>query len=193
VDGVPVAAGGDLVYLALNKPVGVVSTAKDPQRRQTVLDLVPAHPRVFPVGRLDRDSGGLLLLTNDGEFSLRVSHPRYGVPKIYVAEVEGAAGPRHMKNLLRGIELDDGPARAEQAKVVGEGRGRSLIEIEIREGRNRLVRRMLDAVGLPVLSLTRTQIGPVRLARLKPGDHRALTRQEIMGLQGSGAAAEEPD
>lgn len=186
VDGVAVSASGqEHVYLALHKPVGVVTTAKDPDHRQTVLDLVPTHPRLFPVGRLDRDSSGLLLMTNDGDFALKVAHPRYEVPKVYVAEVAGNLHRKHLSALRKGIELDDGLAKAESIKVLGSTQSRAALEVTVREGRTRLVRRMFDAIGLPVESLVRTRIGPVQLGRLKRGGYRALTHAEVAELLGS--------
>lgn len=182
IDGVPVGVLPDLTYIALNKPVGVLSAAKDARGRPTVLDLVPSEPRVFPVGRLDRDTSGLLLLTNDGDFANRVAHPRYEVPKTYVAEVRGHLPPRAVASLRRGVELEDGVARASDVRVRAKGSGRALVELTVHEGRNRLVRRMLAAVGAPVASLTRTAIGPIRLGRLKPGAWRRVRREEIVDL-----------
>jgi len=180
VDGVRIETGVDLVYVALHKPVGVVTTARDRNGRPTVLDLVDPTPRVFPVGRLDRDSSGLLFLTNDGVFAERVAHPRYEVPKTYVAEVAGRLTPRSLTDLRRGVDLDDGPARAEHVAVKATKAGRSIVELTVREGRNRLVRRMLAACGVEVVSLVRTAIGPIRLGRLKPGMWRHLRRDEVV-------------
>jgi 23S rRNA pseudouridine2605 synthase len=184
VDGTRVRLSTDLVYLALNKPAGVLSAAKDTRGRQTVVDLVPMEMRVFPVGRLDRDTSGLLLMTNDGDFANHVAHPRYEVPKTYVAEVRGKVAPASVSKLRRGIHLEDGPAHAVAVRVRASGRGRALVELTVREGRNRLVRRMLAAVGAQVTSLVRTEIGPVRLGRLKPGTWRHLRRDEVMQLMG---------
>jgi 23S rRNA pseudouridine2605 synthase len=189
LDGVRVQVADDFVYIALHKPAGVVTTARDPQGRPTVLDLVPRHPRVFPVGRLDRDTSGLLLLTNDGDFALRMTHPRYGVAKTYVAEVEGEAGRKHVAKLRKGVRLEDGVAHADDVRITGTHRGRGIVEIVVREGRKRLVRRLLAAVGLPVVTLTRSALGPLRLGRLKPGAHRELTRAEVLELL---RASEEP-
>lgn len=183
VDGVPVALSTDLVYLALHKPVGVISTARDTRGRKTVADLVPAHPRLFPVGRLDLDTSGLLLMTNDGEFANRVAHPRFEIPKTYVAEVRGVVTRTTVRTLQSGIDLDDGPARAERARVLASAPGRGVVEVIVHEGRNRIVRRMLDVVGLQVVSLVRTAIGPVKLGRLKLGEWRQLKRTEILELQ----------
>lgn len=186
VDRVRVPIAPQLVYLALHKPSGVITTANDPQGRPTVLDYVPNEPRVFPVGRLDFDSSGLLLMTNDGDLANRVAHPRYGITKTYVAEVQTDSNKNPdrgvARRLVRGVELDDGTAKAEEAHIQASSRGRAIIEIKVHEGRNRLVRRMFDAVGLEVTSLVRTAVGEVRLGRLREGDWRNLKPQEIRGL-----------
>jgi len=188
IDGVPVGLATDLTYLVLHKPTGVVTTARDTHGRPTVLDLVPSDPRVFPVGRLDQDTSGLLLLTNDGEFANRIAHPRYEVSKTYVAEIRGKATRAHARKLEAGIELTDGPARAEDVRIRASGGGRALVELVVREGRNRLVRRMLDAIGLDVVSLVRTAVGPIRLGRLSAGQWRHLKRTEILELGRSAQA-----
>lgn len=182
VRGVRASVSPDVVYWVLHKPVGVVTTASDPKRRTKVVDLVPKEPRVFPVGRLDIDTSGLLFLTNDGEFANRIAHPRYRVPKTYVAEVGRSVGASLARRLVRGLELDDGPARAESARVQATSGGRSLVEIVVHEGRNRLVRRMFEAAGADVASLVRTAIGPVRLGRLKEGGWRTLRTNEVRDL-----------
>jgi 23S rRNA pseudouridine2605 synthase len=179
VDGAPVGTKPGLVHYLLNKPAGVVSTAKDPQGRRTVVDLVPAAPRVFPVGRLDADTEGLLLLTNDGELANRVAHPRHGVAKEYLATVSGGVvSPAAIRRLREGIALDDGltaPAKVSQPEP-------GVLRITIHEGRNRQVRRMCDAVGHPVTRLVRTRIGPLRDHRLAPGTWRPLTLDEVRQL-----------
>jgi 23S rRNA pseudouridine2605 synthase len=168
------------VYLVLNKPVGVVSTMSDPQGRPTLSDLVADRPeRLFHVGRLDTDTSGLLLLTNDGDFAQRMAHPSFEVDKTYVAEVTGDLSRATVRALLAGVTLDDGPVAVSAAKVVQRGQGRTLVELVIHEGRNRVVRRLLDSVGHPVRRLTRTAIGPVSLGTLREGDLRALTRDEL--------------
>jgi 23S rRNA pseudouridine2605 synthase len=181
VDGSRVVLDERQRYWLLNKPTGVVTTASDPQGRRTVLDLVPAEPRVFPVGRLDADTEGLLLLTTDGDLTYRLTHPSFGVPKRYLAEVadlpQGVVG-----RLLRGVELDDGPARAVKARVVAAAGRRQMIEVVMVEGRNREVRRLLEAAGAPVRRLVRTGIGPLRLTGLAPGGHRALRQEEVRAL-----------
>ena len=173
------------VYLVLNKPRGVVSTMSDPEGRRSLGDVVADRPeRLFHVGRLDTDTSGLLLLTNDGDFAQRMAHPSYEVDKTYVAEVEGEVFPRTLKQLREGVELEDGPVQVTSVKVVAgkHGRnhpGRTVVELVIHEGRNRIVRRLLDHVGHPVLRLTRTRIGPVQLGRLGVGELRDLTREEL--------------
>jgi 23S rRNA pseudouridine2605 synthase len=168
------------VYLALNKPRGVVSTMSDPEGRRTLQDLVDDRPeRLFHVGRLDTDTSGLLILTNDGDFAHRLAHPSYEVDKTYVAEVTGQLFPRIVKQLLAGVTLDDGPVTVSRARIVEASPTKSIIELVIHEGRNRIVRRLLDHVGHPVTRLTRTRIGPVALGRLAPGELRDLTGEEL--------------
>ncbi len=179
VDGVPMTVRPGVVYYLLNKPVGVVTTASDPQGRPTVVDLVPADPRVFPVGRLDADTEGLLLLTNDGDLAHRLTHPSFGVEKEYLAEVEGTPTPSAVRRLRTGIELEDGPTAPAKVVAVGD----RALRITIHEGRNRQVRRMCEAVGHPVVRLVRTRIGPLADRRLKPGEWRALTVAEVRALQ----------
>jgi 23S rRNA pseudouridine2605 synthase len=172
------------VYLVLNKPTGVVSTMSDPQGRSTLSDFVADRPeRLFHVGRLDTDTAGLLLLTNDGEFAQRMAHPSYEVDKTYVAEVEGRVDRQTLQSLLGGVVLDDGPVTVSAARLVGEGaRDRSILELVIHEGRNRIVRRLLEHVGHPVRKLTRTAVGPVRLTGLASGAMRPLTNDELGAL-----------
>jgi 23S rRNA pseudouridine2605 synthase len=177
VDGRTVAPQ-ELAYLMLHKPSGVVTTASDPQRRRTVVDLVESPQRVYPVGRLDRDTTGLLLLTNDGELANRLAHPRHGVDKTYVVEVEGDPPPEAIRRLAEGVELDDGPTAPARARRLGAGR----LELVIHEGRNRQVRRMCEAVGHPVRRLHRTAYGPLELGTLAPGHWRPLTTEEVAAL-----------
>ncbi|TIC86358.1 pseudouridine synthase [Nocardioides sp. GY 10127] len=173
------------VYLVLNKPRGVVSTMSDPEGRRCLADLVADRPeRLFHVGRLDTDTSGLLVLTNDGDFANRLAHPSFEVDKTYVAEVEGEVYPRTVKELLAGVTLEDGPVSVSKCKVISGGHrrnkpGRSIVELVIHEGRNRIVRRLLDHVGHPVTQLTRTAIGPVQLGSLRLGEIRDLTREEL--------------
>jgi 23S rRNA pseudouridine2605 synthase len=168
------------VYLALNKPRGVVSTMSDPEGRRTLSDLVADRPeRLFHVGRLDTDTSGLIILTNDGDFAQRLAHPSYEVDKTYVAEVTGDVSKATVTQLREGVTLDDGPVTVSAARIVQRGGGKTIVELVIHEGRNRIVRRLLDSVGHPVRQLTRTRIGPVALGQLKPGDLRDLTREEL--------------
>jgi 23S rRNA pseudouridine2605 synthase len=170
----------DHVYLVLNKPRGVVSTMSDPEGRRTIADLVADRPeRLFHVGRLDTDTSGLLLLTNDGDFAHRMAHPSYEVDKTYVAEVEGEVYKRTLKRLLEGVELEDGPVTVSRARLVATAKDKSIVELVIHEGRNRIVRRLLDQVGHPVRRLTRTQFGPVSLGTLPVGETRELTLDEL--------------
>ena len=179
VDGAPVGVRPDLVHYILNKPAGVVTTADDPQGRPTVVGLVPDEPRVFPVGRLDVDTEGLLLLTNDGELAHRLTHPSYGVEKEYVAEVEGLPTRAVLRRLREGVELDDGPTAPARATLVDP----SVVRLTIHEGRNRQVRRMCEAVGHSVVRLVRTRIGPLADRSLAPGAWRELTGAEVRSLQ----------
>ena len=185
VDGAPVTLGGACVYLALNKPRGVVTTMNDPQRRPTVASLVPtdAHPGLFPVGRLDADTTGLLLFTTDGELSHRILHPRWKVPKTYLALVDGVPRASDLERLASGIELDDGLTAPATLREVSWREGATLIEITIAEGRKRQVRRMFSAIGHPVLELERISFGPVPLDDLAPGTWRYLTEDEVHDLK----------
>ena len=196
VDGVPVVVDETRVYWLLNKPAGYVTTAHDPQGRPTVIELVPDEPRSFAVGRLDRDTEGLLILTNDGELAELLTHPRHGVEKAYLAEVEGVPSPGALRTLREGVELEDGPARAVRAQVVQRARdGVSALEIVLKEGRKRIVRRMCEAVGHPVRRLVRTRIGPLTDPKLAPGAHRPLTPAEVRSLYAAalGGRADAPD
>lgn len=179
VDGIPVGLRADLAYYLLNKPPGVVTTASDPQGRPTVVAMVPDEPRVFPVGRLDADSEGLLLLTNDGGLTHRLTHPSFGVDKEYLAHVEGRPSRGALRRLREGVELDDGPAQA----VAVSHPEPSVVRIVVHEGRNRLVRRMCEAVGHPVIRLVRTRIGPLADRKLPPGQWRELRPEEVRALE----------
>lgn len=179
VDGVPVAVRPGLVYYLLNKPAGVVSTASDPQGRPTVVQMVPSEPRVYPVGRLDAGTEGLLLLTNDGDLAHRLTHPSFGIEKEYLAHVHGEPRPAAIRRLRDGVELDDGITAPAQVSQVGPG----VLRIIIHEGRNRQVRRMAEAVGHPVRRLVRTRIGSLRGGGLEPGEWRELTQSEIRVLE----------
>ncbi len=182
IDGIPLPTAPGLVHWLLHKPAGVVSTASDPQGRPTVVDLVPAEPRVFPVGRLDADSTGLLLLTNDGDLTNLVTHPRHGVTKTYEVLVEGRVPERLVRRLSSGVELEDGPAAAISARVIDGHGDRTHLELVMGEGRNREVRRMCDELGHPVIRLHRSAIGPVRDRSLPEGSWRALTVDEVRSL-----------
>jgi 23S rRNA pseudouridine2605 synthase len=180
VDGKRLPPVSEHVYLALNKPRGVVSTMADPEGRRTLQDLVADRPeRLFHVGRLDTDTSGLILLTNDGDFAHRMAHPSYEMDKTYVAEVEGEVTRATIRTLLDGVTLDDGPVTVSRARIVTGEAGKSIVELVIHEGRNRIVRRLLDHLGHPVRRLTRTAIGPVQLSGLRGGALRDLTREEL--------------
>ncbi len=182
LDGVRVVTDTDLVTYLLHKPAGVVTTSSDPHGRATVIDLVPRDPRVFAVGRLDLDTEGLLLLTNDGELAQLVAHPSHGVDKTYLAEVDGAPSPGVLRTLRAGVDLDDGLTAPAKVSVVARHGDRSAVEITIHEGRNRQVRRMFEAVGHPVRRLVRTRIGPIRDPQLTPSQWRRLSGAEIRSL-----------
>ena len=168
------------VYLVLNKPAGVTSTMSDPHADRTLAEFVSDRPeRLFHVGRLDTDTDGLILLTNDGDFAQKMAHPSYEVEKTYVAEVDGVVSRATIKQLLDGVVLEDGPVEVREARVRNAHGGRSIVELVIHEGRNRIVRRLLDQVGHPVRRLSRTRIGPVRLGELKAGRLRGLTDAEV--------------
>jgi 23S rRNA pseudouridine2605 synthase len=183
VDGVVVNLDPNVRYYALHKPRGVVSTMRDTHGREDIRAYLPTEgPRVFPVGRLDRDSEGLLLLMNDGGLANRLLHPRYGVEKEYLAEVDGVPTDRQLARIRAGVELDDGPARAKTARAAGRAGQRGAVRLVMTEGRKREVRRLLAAVGLPVTRLVRVRVGAVRLGRLAPGEHRDLTIDEVRAL-----------
>ncbi|HKY15317.1 MAG TPA: pseudouridine synthase [Microthrixaceae bacterium] len=179
VDGAAIGVRPGLVYYLLNKPQGVVSTADDPHGRPTVVSLVPSEPRVFPVGRLDQETEGLLVLTNDGELTHRLTHPSFGVDKEYLAEIAGTPGRGALRRLRDGVELDDGLTAPARASLIGD----HLLRLIIHEGRNRQVRRMCEAVGHPVVRLVRTRIGPLRDTKLAPGEWRELEVDEVRSLE----------
>jgi len=184
VDGMRLQTSQTALYLAVNKPRGMVTTMSDPDGRPCLTDLpsVRRDQRLFHVGRLDADSEGLLLLTNDGELAHRLTHPSFGVRKTYLAEVAGAVAKDLGRTLRSGVELDDGVAKVDSFRVVGRSGGRAMVEIVIHEGRKHIVRRMLASVDLPVQRLVRTQIGAVRLGDLRPGKTRPLNRAEVSAL-----------
>lgn len=183
VDGHPIPRSADLVVLMLNKPKGVLTAMRDERGRPCVADLVADRPeRLFHVGRLDADTSGLLLLTNDGELAQRLAHPRHEVSKTYRATVPSPVPKGVARRLLAGVELDDGPARADAFRLVREHGRRAIVEIRLHEGRNRIVRRMLAAVGHPVMELVRTEFGPLHLGGLKPGAVRQLDARQVLAL-----------
>jgi 23S rRNA pseudouridine2605 synthase len=198
VDGARIPPARRHLYLALNKPRGVVVTMDDPEGRRSVADLLAEsagrrsgtsaggrlvmNERLFHVGRLDTDSEGLLILTNDGGLAHKLAHPSYQVPKTYIVEVTGAVTPQTLRRLRRGITLEDGPVHPTSVKIVSTTGERTLLKITLHEGRNRIVRRTMEAVGHPVRRLSRIGIGPVRLGNLKVGEYRELTREEVGGL-----------
>jgi 23S rRNA pseudouridine2605 synthase len=180
VDGARIPAQTGHVYLVLNKPRGVVSTMSDPHGRPTVGDLVDDRPeRLFHVGRLDTDTEGLLILTNDGEFAHRMAHPSFGVRKIYVAQVTGPVSPKLRARLLKGVKLDDGPVAVDGFRVISSHVDKAIVEVVLHEGRNRIVRRLLEHVGHPVQRLSRTGLGPIRIGQLGAGKYRLLSTGEL--------------
>ena len=185
VDGSRVPLAADLRYYLVNKPAGMVTTAADELGRPTVMDLIDTDARVWPVGRLDTDTEGALIVTNDGDLTDRLTHPRYGVEKVYLATVSGGVTRAILKQLVSGVDLEDGRAAAARARLVERAGADSLVEIVMTEGRKREVRRMLAAVGHPVRRLARVGIGPVRLGRLKPGTYRKLVPTEVQALYAS--------
>jgi 23S rRNA pseudouridine2605 synthase len=177
VNGRPVAPEPRELW-AVNKPKGVISTAREPGRRRAVTRLVDSQRRLYPVGRLDADSTGLILLTNDGELANRLTHPRYGVPKTYLVRLARSPSEADLDRLRRGVQLEDGPTAPAEVERLGERE----LEITIREGRKRQVRRMAEAIGNEVEELTRTRIGPLELGDLRRGEARRLDRREIAAL-----------
>jgi 23S rRNA pseudouridine2605 synthase len=184
VDNVVVPTKPDLVYYLLNKPVYVVTTANDPEGRHTVMEFVPVEPRVFPVGRLDFDTEGLLILTNDGDLAQRLTHPSFGVEKEYLAEVQGKPEPGAIRMLRDGIELEDGMTAPAKVSIVqtAPGHETTALSIVIHEGRKRQVRRMCEAIGHPVVRLVRTRIASLADRGLQPGAWRPLGLAEVRGL-----------
>lgn len=184
VMGRPLVADEPEAYV-VNKPKGIISTAADERGRQTVVDLVPSSGRLYPVGRLDADTDGLILLTNDGELANRLTHPRYEVPKTYRAELKGRITEEAIRSLKNGVQLEDGMTAPAGVIVKRQSKSGSTLEITIHEGKNRQIRRMAEAVGFPVLKLTRIALGTLKLGRLKPGASRKLTAAEIVKLRGA--------
>jgi len=182
VDGSKVSVNPELRTFALHKPRGVTTTMRDPHAERDLSGFLPKGVHVFPVGRLDRDTEGLLLLTNDGSLAHRLTHPRYAIEKEYLAEVDRPPSHRQLARLRRGVELDDGTARAVDARSAGGAAGRGGVRLVMVEGRKREVRRMLDAVELPVRRLVRVRVGPIRLGKLRPGDVRELEPEDVRAL-----------
>ena len=184
IDGRPLRIAQEPVYILLNKPVGVVTTLADPEGRPTVRDLLRGvRVRVFPVGRLDFHSSGLLLLTNDGELALRLTHPRYGIRKTYRVKVKGTPTAEALAQLAAGVRLEEGRTGPAEVRLDRTDDGKSWLEITIGEGRKREVRRMCERVGHPVEKLTRVRLGPLTLGKLPPGHYRSLTARELSALQ----------
>jgi 23S rRNA pseudouridine2605 synthase len=183
VDGERIIVDDSQVYLAFNKPRGVVTTMSDDRGRASIAEFVQDQDlRVFHVGRLDAESEGLLLLTNDGDLAHRLSHPSHGVPKTYLAEIPGPFRPETRRQILAGVTLEDGPVTVDGFRVVDTLPGRVLVEVVLHEGRKHIVRRLLAEVGHPVSRLVRTDVGPIALGTLRPGKTRPLTRQEVTAL-----------
>ncbi len=185
IDGRPLKTADEPVYILLHKPVGIVTTLSDPEGRPTIRDVIGRVPvRVFPVGRLDFHSSGLLLLTNDGELAQRLTHPRYGIQKVYHVKVKGGApSDGALAGLRGGIELDDGKTAPAHVRVLRSREGKTWLEMVLKEGRRREVRRMCEAVGLSVEKLRRVALGPLELGKLAPGDFRPLSLRELRELK----------
>ena len=182
VDNKPVQLDPDRVYLAFHKPKGIVSTMSDEYGRPCLADFFMGYDRVFNVGRLDQETTGILLMTNDGELANQLAHPSFGVEKLYVAKVKGRIEKPQLQRLLDGVRLEDGFQKADRVKLVDQNMTESLVEMVLHSGKNRIVRRMFDAVGHPVITLTRKSFGPLRLGTLKPGQFRELSKLEVSAL-----------
>ena len=182
VRGTPIQLDSSRVYLALNKPVGVISSMADEYGRPDLAQYAPRDDRVYNVGRLDADTSGLIILTNDGDLANMLAHPKFGVSKTYLAKVEGQVSQQDIHKLLAGVELEDGVMIADKAVLVDSKVTESLVEITIHSGKNRVVRRMFDSIGHPVIDLVRRQFGPIQLGPLKPGQTRLLSKVEVGAL-----------
>ena len=196
VRGVPVVFDTGRVYLALNKPKGVISTMADEEGRPDLSEFVLDYDRVFNVGRLDGETTGLIILTNDGDLANKLSHPKFGVEKTYIAKIVGIADETLLHKLNSGFDLEDGFIKADRAKIIDASKGHSLIEVVLHSGRNRIVRRMFEHIGYPVVDLVRKQFGPIHLGGLKLGHVRQLSKLEIGALlkfaEGAKARAPRP-
>ncbi len=189
LDGEPVVLDAKTKTYLLNKPLDVISTASDEQGRQTVVDLINTDERLFPIGRLDAQTTGLILISNDGELTYKLTHPKFGVEKKYVARVHGHIHEADVERLRKGVELDDGMTAPAKVRVLARKSNESLLEMTIHEGRNRQIRRMVSAVGHPIVSLHRSQIGPISDAKLLPGQYRELSVSEIHDLYACAGAS----
>lgn len=192
IDGARIPIAPDLVTYMLYKPPDVISTVSDPQGRATVVDLVPQAPRVWPVGRLDADSEGLILLSNDGTLTNLVTHPRYGITKTYLVVVEASVGKAFARALVAGVELEDGPARAVSARILDRRPNTTMVEVVMNEGRNREIRRMTATLGHPVVRLVRTAIGPIVDRQIRSGKWRRLEPAEVASIYAAAKGAEHP-
>lgn len=182
VDGRPVQLDPERIYLAFHKPKNIISTMSDEYGRACLADYFQGFDRVFNVGRLDSDTSGLILMTNDGEMANQLSHPSFGVEKLYVAKVQGKIQRAELQRLRDGVELEDGLQKADRVNLIDQNAVESLVEVVLHSGKNRIVRRMFEAVGHPVLELTRKSFGPLRLGNLKPGQYRELSKLEVSAL-----------
>lgn len=182
IDGEKLVLDVETKTFLLNKPLGVISTAKDEQGRQTVVDLIETNLRLFPIGRLDARTSGLILVSNDGDLTYKLTHPKFGVEKKYVTRITGQINNANVEILRNGVELEDGITAKAKVRVLAKKSEETLLEIAIHEGRNRQIRRMIDAIGHEVIDLTRVQIGPISDKNLRPGEYRELTVAEIHSL-----------
>ncbi len=192
VDNRPIQLDPDRVYIAFHKPRGVVSTMADENGRPCLADYFVGFERVFNVGRLDAETTGLILMTNDGEMANQLAHPSYEVQKLYVAKVRGKITRVEMQKLLDGVKLEDGLQKADSARVLDQNEQSSLVEIVLHSGKNRIVRRMFEAIGFPVLDLTRKSFGPLRLGNIKPGQFRELSKLEVSSLMEAAQGSKGP-
>lgn len=179
VNGKALTLNNKKIYIALNKPYGIISSRKDEKNRETVIDLIKSNEYMYPIGRLDYDSSGLILITNDGNIANNLIHPRYEVEKVYIVYVAGNPSNKELESLAKGIKLDDGYTAPAELLILHEERNLTVIEVIIHEGKNRQVRRMFDAIGYEVIKLKRIRIGNIKLDDLKPGEYRNLTQHEV--------------